>query len=114
MVWGGPRPVSGISKMVPYAGTGSDVCTKAFTTFISVSENAQKYLGESIHPIGSTRLMQIITQFFLGCLWDKVGEGSHLGRPEGDMDKILGFARQGRKNPFQCLDRAVKDFEFLV
>ena len=31
-----------------------------------------------------------------------------------DADKILGFARQGRKNPFQCLDRAVKDFELLV
>ena len=62
MVWGGPRPVSGISEMAPYAGTGSDVCTKAFATSVSVSDHVQKYLGESTHPIGSTRLMQIITQ----------------------------------------------------
>ena len=62
MVWGGPRPVSGIAEMVPYAGTGSDVCTKAFAMSVSVSENAQKYLGESTHPINRTRSMQIIMQ----------------------------------------------------
>ena len=62
MVWGGPGPVSGVSEMAPYAGTGSDVCTKSFATSVSVSENAQKYLGESTHPTGSTRSMQIIIQ----------------------------------------------------
>ena len=62
MVWGGPGPVSYIYEMAPYAGTGSDVCTKAFATSVSISENAQKYLGESTQPIGSTRSMHIITQ----------------------------------------------------
>ena len=62
MVWGGPGPVSGISEMAPYAGTGNNVCTKAFATSESVSEKAQKYLGESTHPIDSTRFVQIITQ----------------------------------------------------
>ena len=62
MVWGGPGPVSGISKMAPYAGTGSNVCTNEFAKCVSVSDIAQKYSGESTHPIGSTRLMQIITQ----------------------------------------------------
>ena len=62
MVWGGPGPVSGIAKMTPYAGTRSDVCTKSFATSVSVSENTHTYLGESIHPIGSPRSMQIIMQ----------------------------------------------------
>ena len=65
MVRGGPRPVSGIAKMAPYAGTGSNVCTKAFATSVSVSDHVQKYLGESTHPIGSTRSMHIIKQFSL-------------------------------------------------
>ena len=62
MVGGGTGPVSGISKIAPCAGTGRDVCTKAFATSVSVSDNAQKYLGESTYTIGSMRLMQIITQ----------------------------------------------------
>ena len=62
MVWGGPGPVSGIAKMAPCAGTGSDVCINAFAASVSVSENAQKYLGDSTHPIGSTKSMQIINQ----------------------------------------------------
>ena len=62
MVWGGPGLVSGIAKMAPYAGAGSNVCTKAFAMPVSVYDHAQKYLGDSTHPIGSMRLMQIITQ----------------------------------------------------
>ena len=62
MVWGGPGLVSRISETAPYAGTGSDVSTEVVATSVIVSENAQKYLGESIQPNSSTRLMQIITQ----------------------------------------------------
>ena len=48
--------------MAPYAGTGIDLCTNAFATYVSVFKIAQKYLGESPHPLGITRFMQIITQ----------------------------------------------------
>ena len=61
-MYGGPGLVSGIAAMALYVGTGTDLCTNTFSTSISVSEIAQKYLSESTHPIGSTRLMQIITQ----------------------------------------------------
>ena len=62
---GGPGSVSGIAEMAPYAGTGSDLCTNAFATSVTISEIYQKYFGESTHPIGSTRLMQIMTQLSL-------------------------------------------------
>ena len=62
MVWCGPGPVFGIYKMSPYDVTGSDVCTKAFATSVSVSDHEKKCLGEVTHPIGSTRSMQIITR----------------------------------------------------
>ena len=61
-MYGGPGLVSGIAAMALYVGTGSNLCAKTFATSISVSEIVQKYLSESTHPIGSTRLMQIITQ----------------------------------------------------
>ena len=61
-MWVGPGPVSGILVMALYPGTGSDMCTRAFVTSISVSENAQKNLGESTHPIGSTISMHMMRQ----------------------------------------------------
>ena len=57
VVQGGPD--EGILEIAPYAGTGSSESTRALATSVSVSENAQKNLGESTHPIGSTRSMHI-------------------------------------------------------
>ena len=51
--------------MVPYPGTRSDVCTRAFIMPISVSENVQKNLVEFIHTISSTKLMHMIMQSLL-------------------------------------------------
>ena len=48
--------------IAPGPGTGINVCTRAFATSISVSENAQNNLGETIHPIGSTISIQIIME----------------------------------------------------
>ena len=39
-VWGGPTLLLGILVMVPYTGTRSYVCKRAFTTSVTVSENA--------------------------------------------------------------------------
>ena len=61
-VWGVPIPVSEILTMALYYGAGINLCTRAFATPISVSENAKKNLSESTHPIVSTRLMQMIMQ----------------------------------------------------
>ena len=62
-VWGDPWPVSGIAEIATYAGTEIDLCNNAFATSVSVSENAQKYFGESTYLIVSTRSVQIMTQF---------------------------------------------------
>ena len=64
MVRGGPGPISGILSIVTYPVTGSDMWTRAFTTSVSVYENRQKNLGDSIHTIGSTRSIQIIIKLF--------------------------------------------------
>ena len=39
-MYGGPGPVSVIAETAPYAGTGSDLCTNAFATSVSVYEIA--------------------------------------------------------------------------
>ena len=57
MVWIVPGPVSGILVMAPYPTTRSDMCTRDFATSVSVSDKAQKKLGEFTHHISSTRLM---------------------------------------------------------
>ena len=62
MVWGGPGPVSGMLVIALHPGTGSYVCTRVFATSFNVSDNVQKNLGESTHPIGSTRSIQMMMQ----------------------------------------------------
>ena len=55
-VWGGPRPVSGILAMAMNPGTGINVCTSAFTIFVSVSENVQKtWLSQPIPSVVTDR-----------------------------------------------------------
>ena len=51
--------------MVPYPTTRSDVFMREFNMSLSVSKKAQKNLGYSKHPIGSTILMQIMMQLLL-------------------------------------------------
>ena len=58
---GGGGPVAGILVMTPFYGTGNAVSTMALATSVSVSEKAQKNLGEFTHPIVNTRLIQIMT-----------------------------------------------------
>ena len=41
----------------PVPVTGRNVCTRAFVTSVSVSENVQKKIGESTYPIGNNRSM---------------------------------------------------------
>ena len=48
--------------MAQYAGTVSNFYTNEFANSVSVSDIAQKYLGESTHPIDRMSLMQIIMQ----------------------------------------------------
>ena len=46
--------VFGILAMALYLGNGRDVLKMALSNSIQVSENAQKNLGDSTHPIDST------------------------------------------------------------
>ena len=62
-MFGGTGLVFGILEMSPYPSTGSDMFTSVFATSVIVSENVQKYLGDSTYPIGSTILMQMMMQF---------------------------------------------------
>ena len=50
--------------MALYPGTRSDMYMRLFATFVSVSDHAQKNLGDSTHLIGSTRSMQMIIKLF--------------------------------------------------
>ena len=61
-MWGRPGLVSSVVAMAPYVGTGGDLCTNAFAPSVSFFEIAQKYLGDSTHPVKSTRLMQMMMQ----------------------------------------------------
>ena len=63
---GGGCPVLGILAMAPQVGMGSSVSTRTFATSFNISDKAQKKLGESNHPIGRTRLMQIMMQSSYG------------------------------------------------
>ena len=40
--------------------------TRALATSVKISENVQKNLGESNHPIGRTRLIQMMQPLYLG------------------------------------------------
>ena len=62
-VCGGPGPALGIFVMVSYPGTRSNVLKLALVTSVGVSEKSQKNLGYSTHPICSTILIQMMTQF---------------------------------------------------
>ena len=44
----------------PYSGTGSAVSKRAFAAYVSVSEKAQKNLGEYNKPIGKTISMHML------------------------------------------------------
>ena len=52
--------VLGFLAMAPWDRTGSSVSTRALAKSVNVSENASKILGESTHPIGSTRLINMM------------------------------------------------------
>ena len=61
----GTIPVFGILAIVPYQGTGINVLMMELATSIRVFKKTQNNLGESTHLIGSTRLMQTMTQLSL-------------------------------------------------
>ena len=46
--------------MAPYVGTGRSVSTRALATSVHVSKNGHNNLGDSTHPIGRTRSMQMV------------------------------------------------------
>ena len=56
--------------------------TRAFATFVNVSDKAQKNLVEFIHTIGRTRLMHIMTPSYSGVHGSDIRECAHLGRTE--------------------------------
>ena len=65
MVCDRPGHALGVLVMAQYLGIGSNVLTMVLATSISVSNRAQKNLGDSTHTIGSSTSIQMMIHLSL-------------------------------------------------